>query len=166
MSTIDPRDEGALEDVGGEYWLNELQRLRGLEGLTPKGRDHFKGIVIANVDALVIQTAKDNGCSREKATILTMPTGGSIDGALLLEATWSSYMLSLKATMDGGKNPRAHVGEDADAVELATSMADRIGAFVTPSDEVYGSCGTYLEKITLTYDPDTRTLTGEPFIGS
>jgi hypothetical protein len=166
MATIDPRDDIALEDTGKLFWLNELQRLRGLEGLKPEGASALKTMVFADVDALAIVTGKDCGCSREKATILVMPTGGTLTGATLLEASWAAYMLSLKATMDGGKNPRAHVGKDADAVELATSMAQRLGAFVTPYDEIYGSGGTYLEAIDLSYDPETRTLTGCPEIGS
>jgi hypothetical protein len=166
LAKIDPNDDTALAELSSQYWLDQLQPLRGLENVLPETVTELRSQIVVEVDILVIETNLDCGCSEETSPILVLQTGGSIDGSTLLEAAWAAYMLSLKATMDGGKNDRAHVGRDADAIELATSIVARLGGYATPCDEIYGSDGTYLEAIALEYDAETRTLTANPSIGS
>lgn len=166
MTVIAAANTAELDEFGRLFWLNELQPLRGLEGVTKEGVSHFRSTTISDVDTVAVITGMDCGCSREKATILTFPAPDTVDGATLLEAVWAGYMLSLKATMDGGRNRRAHVGRDADAIDLANAIVSRLGGTATPCDEVYGSGGTYLEALDFGYDPATRTLTVDPSIGS
>ena len=167
MAIMHASDAQALTDFGRTFWLDRLQPLRGYEGLRQDFVDELRSNVITHVDVVEVVTGQDMGCSDEKSVILTMPTpAGSVHGAQLLQAVWAGYMLSLKATMDAGKNPRAHVGGDADAVELATNMVQWVGATATPYDAIYGSDGTYLEALDFGYDPATRTLRVDPMIGS
>jgi hypothetical protein len=167
MTIMHANDAAALQDFGRKFWVDRLQPLRGYEGLRQDFVDQLRSDVVTRVDVVEIVAGKDNGCSNEKAVILTMPTpAGSVHGAQLLQAVWAGYMLSLKATMDSGRNPRAHVGDDADAVELATNMVQWVGATATPYDAVYGSDGTYLEALDFEYEPTTRTLRVHPLIGS
>ncbi len=165
MMTIAPTDTAGLSAFGDLYWLDELQPLRGLENAPNGIVETLRSTTIANVDQVRIVSGLDHGCSPIKATILTMPVQGSIDGATLLEAVWAGYMLSLKTTMDAGHED-AHVGDDEDAIALADAIVARLGATATPSDEIYGSGGTFLELLEFTYDPETRVLSVDPCIGS
>lgn len=163
---IAPTDTAELTKIGGLFWLNQLQSLRGIECVEADHADVIRGVVISDVDKVAVVTNTDCGCSSVEATILTLPTEGSIDGATILEAVWAGYMLSLKATMDGGKNDRAHIGDEEDAIDLANAIIARLGATATPCDEVYGSDGTYLELIEFRYEAETRTMSLKPYIGS
>lgn len=166
MTVIAPTDQAALAAFGNKFWLNALQPLRAGEGLSDQERTFFQGVLITDVTRVDIVTDKNYGCSNEKTIILSFsPQRDVLDGMTLLRAVWAGYMLSLKATMDSGNNIRAHVGDDEDAVDLATATAAEIRATVTPCDEVYGSRGTYLELLEFGYDSATRVLTVEPAIG-
>lgn len=165
-SIVQPTDAGALKLLGTAYWLDQLQPLMGVEGVDPDTVADLRNAVVIDVDRVRIATGTDFGCSPKLATILEATVAGSVDGATLLELTWAAYMLSLKATMDAGKNRRAHIGRDPIAIPHALAIAAQYDATATPCDEVYGSDGTYLEALDLSYDAATRTLTVEPIIGS
>lgn len=166
FSMIDPTNATGLEAFGRWFWLNELQPLRAGEALSASALAEAKVVAVQNVDHLVVETNLDCGCSRETQVILTMATGGSLSIHTALRAVWASYMASLKATMDAGKNRRAHVGDDADAMDLVAREVAELSAVLTPCNEVYGSGGTYLESLDCRYDAETRTLTVNPSIGS
>jgi hypothetical protein len=163
---IAPTDTVELSHVSRVYWLGQIQPLRGMQCVEADHADVLNSVVIGDVDRIEIVTNTDCGCSAVEATILTMPTEGSIDGGTILDAVWAGYMLSLKATMDGGKNERAHIGDEPDAIEVANAIVERLGATATPCDEVYGSDGTYLELVEFRYEPATRTMILKPYIGS
>ena len=103
MATIDPTDTTALSNLGGIFWLNDLVPLRGLEGLDEATdasigervltADELRAMVIDDVDRLVVVTGQDYSCSREKATILSMPVPGSLDAATMLEAVWVGCLI-------------------------------------------------------------------------
>lgn len=158
---IDANDEHGMVLLSGSFWLNEIHHCN-----TEDVREAFRAVTILGVDTLRIDVNVDCGCSRETTTILEMPTHGQLGADTLLEAAWASYILSLKATMDGGKNERAHLNDDETLVPRALGIVKRLGAVSTPCDEVYGSDGTYLESLRFEYDPSTRTLTANPSIGS
>jgi hypothetical protein len=158
---IDADDEYEMSVLSGAFWLNEIHTC-----LTDGAREMLAAVTVLGVDTLRIDVNVDCGCSRETTTILEMPTHGQLGADTLLEAVWAAYILSLKATMDGGKNERAHLNDDETLVPRALEIVERLGAVSTPCDEVYGSDGTYLELLRFEYDPATRTLTANPSIGS
>lgn len=165
MTTIDAGDDKTLAAFGERYWLDELQPLRGSANVPNELAAELRSTRIVGMSGIRIVSGLDFGCSREKAVILTMPTPDGIDGETLLEAVWAGYMLSLKATMDAGGDG-AHIGDDEDAVDLAQSIVTRLGATATPSSEIYGSGGTFLENLDFRYNPESRTLDVDPGIGS
>lgn len=164
--TIDPNDFTPLAQFGASFWLDEFQPLRSGQALSSKVRCQFRDTLITDVDTLVVEACLDFGCSRKTQAILTMRTGGSVDGLTVLRGVWTGYMASLKATMDGGRNKRAHIGTDPKIMDLVVKEAKALKAKLTPCDEVYGSDGTYLEQVSFRYDPATRTLTANPSFGS
>jgi len=166
MAQLNPADPQALETFGDMFWLGGLQPLRAGEALPDHTRRKLQDAVLANIDQLNVEAMIDCGCSEETQVILTMPTPGNVDGFTALRAAWAGYMQSLKATVDSGKNDRAHIGQDPIIMDIVANEIEALGATATPCDEVYGSCGTYLEYLECKYDPASRTLTVNPIIGS
>jgi len=165
MTTIAATDAGELSEFGNLYRLDELQPLRGLEALDAEAVGLLRSVEIVGIERIEIVSRRHHGCSAENEVILSMPVEKAIDGATLLEAVWAGYMLSLKATMDAG-HARAHIGDDEDAIDLANAIVARLGATATPSAEVYGSDGTFLEMLRFSHDAATATLSVDPVIGS
>ena len=165
---INPLEEQALSDFGEAFWLNELHLLEAGRAFNDRGVAFFSSRDITDVDTLHIVTnaAYKDGPDDPEFVILQMPVGGTLNGMTIVRAVWAGYIASLKATMDSGKNLRAHIGQNPGTMDLVASEVSALGAELRPCDNVYGSDGNYLEQIEFNYDPITKVLSAKPVIGS
>lgn len=98
-------------------------------------------------------------------TLLDWTPAGPVNMLDVTRATWSAYILSLKASEDLGLNERCHVSPPSLADSAKNHLA-AVGAVPTPHDCVYGSGECYWELSELEFDASTGTLTITPSMGS
>lgn len=163
---IDPHDCEALKAFGEHFWLNSIHDIDAGRNIFSRTRSIIEAMVITEVDRLEVTTSSFRGDGASIATILDMPCGGTVDGMTALKAVWAGYMASLKATMDSGRNPEAHIGKRPDVTSRIAETLAELNARVTPRDDVFSSYGNYLELLEVRYDEDSRTLFLHPFIGT
>lgn len=163
---IDPHDGEALKAFGEHFWLNSIHDIDAGRNIFSRTRSIIEAMVITEVDRLEVTANCYRGGDASIATILDMPCDGTVDGMKALKAVWAGYMASLKATMEAGVNPVAHIGKRPDVASRIDEALAELNANVTPRNDVFSSYGNYLELLEARYDEESRTLFLHPFIGT
>lgn len=127
-----------------------------------KGCDDLHGIVVGDVDAVVVMTCvHDDGPLRDMEIARLATTDGRVCASDLRRLAWAATIESFVATYAVNK-----LWEDTppETVAAARAAIAEMGAGTTPNTAAYGSYDKVMMGAELAYDAVTRTLAITPGI--